>query len=118
EFQISLLSSMSTETQIAMLSQTLDDKDKLAKLMEDMTLFWTTGDIASLEKTFNSSFENYPYLRETLLTSRNQNWVGDIQNILDKPGNYLVTVGTAHLIGEQSLIELLGDADITVTRVQ
>lgn len=116
-FQVDLLSQMTGDQQIALLDRSLIYKDRLEAYMAEMTSAWTRGDLDALEIIFDRAVEKAPELKERLLTSRNRNWVKRIQEILDRPGNYLVAVGTAHLVGDQSLFQFLDEASITVTRI-
>ena len=42
-----------------------------------------------------------------MLVERNQKWVKHIENLLGQDGNSLVVVGAAHLVGDDSILELL-----------
>ena len=54
---------------------------------------------------------------DTLLTTRNENWVPGIKALLDEPGTKLVAVGAAHLAGPDSVIKMLKDDGIKVQAV-
>jgi uncharacterized protein YbaP (TraB family) len=64
----------------------------------------------------NEELVEAPALAEKLLYKRNANWVSDIQRILKEPGNFLIAVGSGHLAGEQSVIDLLKAAGVEVNR--
>ena len=44
---------------------------------------------------------------EALLDQRNQRMAEKIYLLSTQPGNYLVLVGSAHLVGDQSIVRLL-----------
>jgi uncharacterized protein YbaP (TraB family) len=48
-----------------------------------------------------------PALYQSLLVGRNRKWIARIERLLDDDKNYLVIVGTAHLVGRDSVIDLL-----------
>ncbi len=117
EYQISMLDGLSDEEELEMIMQLLQDKDELGEMMEIITSSWTSGNLTTLENIFVGSFKERPELKEKLLLSRNRNWIPKIKEILDQPGDYMVIVGTAHLVGEGSVINLLKKENIPVLRV-
>ncbi len=48
-----------------------------------------------------------PALYQSVLVARNRKWVPKIEALLNDDRNYLVIVGTGHLVGEGSVIDLL-----------
>jgi len=42
-----------------------------------------------------------------VLVARNRKWVPKIEALLNEDRNYLVIVGTAHLVGQGSVLDLL-----------
>ena len=42
-----------------------------------------------------------------MLVERNQKWVKHIEDLSGQDGNSLVVVGAAHLVGDDSILELL-----------
>ena len=52
-------------------------------------------------------FEQYPDLYRPLTTERNRRWLDQVEELLDDREDYLVIVGTLHLVGKDSLIDLL-----------
>ncbi|UTW54514.1 TraB/GumN family protein [Kordiimonas sp. SCSIO 12610] len=118
EFQLSQFDGLSDEAEIAFVEQILADETALDQQMESMTDAWIKGDTKALDALINSSNDGTEEIREKIFFERNKNWVDDIQKILDKPGNYVIAVGAGHLVGEGSVIDLLPQAGIEVTRVQ
>lgn len=62
--------------------------------------------------------ESDPYLRQALLTRRNQTWAEAIAREMDGQGVQLVTVGALHMAGNQGLPALLKARGFEVDRVQ
>ena len=52
-------------------------------------------------------FEGYPEVYAKMLVERNQEWVKHIENLSGQDSNSLVVVGAAHLVGDNSILELL-----------
>ena len=48
-----------------------------------------------------------PRLYQAVLAGRNRKWIPKIEALLNEDKNYLVIVGTGHLVGQGSVIELL-----------
>jgi uncharacterized protein YbaP (TraB family) len=57
-----------------------------------------------------------PALYESLLAARNRKWIPKIEALLNGDRNYLVIVGTGHLVGPDGVVELLRRAGITAVQ--
>ena len=68
---------------------------------------WQRGDTGWFETEIKSDLGRDPALYQSLLVARNRKWIARIEALLDEDKNYLVIVGTAHLVGRDSVIELL-----------
>ncbi|GER02725.1 hypothetical protein JCM17846_04070 [Iodidimonas nitroreducens] len=77
---------------------------------------WLTADLDSLNTLMTDGLEENPELADKLLYSRNRNWLPAIEALLDQPGTHLVAVGAGHLVGTQSVIDLLQDKGHQVDR--
>ena len=107
EYQLNLLGKMNNRHQNAFLNQTLKDLKLAAKMADDMVHYWEEGDAGNLHALLFKSFEDYPEIKDRLLIQRNQDWALKIENMLGKEKDVLVVVGAGHLVGPQSVIELL-----------
>lgn len=107
EYQINLLGKMNKGDQDSLLSQTLKEMDIVAKLAADITAYWKTGDANNLDKLMNKSFEGHPNIRERLLVQRNRQWVSQIEKFIKADKNVIVIVGAGHLVGPDSVVDLL-----------
>jgi uncharacterized protein YbaP (TraB family) len=107
EFQINLLGNMAEENQNAFLNQTLKDLEVVNALSEDLVGSWKNGDADKLHKLLSKSFKDYPHLHNRLLLQRNKNWLQQIESALRKNKNTLFVVGAGHLVGPESVIDLL-----------
>ncbi|MEP5623337.1 MAG: TraB/GumN family protein [Hyphomicrobiales bacterium] len=78
---------------------------------------WASG---SLDEDFSEMLED-PFgkaIYEVLLVNRNRAWTGWLQERLKQPGNLMVAVGAGHMRGDDSVIRMLRDEGIEVTRLQ
>jgi uncharacterized protein YbaP (TraB family) len=117
EYQIALLNSLTDQQVAEMLAGDLAEEDHIPEALGRLTTSWTKGDLTELAAYFDEEMAGNPYLRKKIITDRNASWVPKIRAIMAKPGDYLVAVGTAHLIGPDSLIDLLRESGLTVERV-
>jgi uncharacterized protein len=114
--QISLLASLSDDLQRQFILYTVDDADALAHEVEQLTRAWRNGDDKALEALFDEGFRKYPKLYEPLTVVRNRAWIGSIEPLLEQRDDYLIIVGAAHLVGRDSVIELLRRRGLTVVK--
>lgn len=116
EFQLDLLGRMNTHDQNAFLDQTLKDLELAAQKASDMMIYWQTGDGENLYKLLFESFEGYPQIQDRLLVRRNKDWAIKIGQMLKETDTVLVIVGAGHLIGPNSVVELLEQKGYNVTQ--
>jgi len=107
EFQLNLLGNMVKKDQIAFLNQTLKDLETVKQLAADLVKFWKAGDANGLHELLFRSFKDYPDIHDRLLIQRNKKWVEAIEAIIPENKNVLFVVGAGHLVGPQSVVELL-----------
>ncbi|MGF1523184.1 MAG: TraB/GumN family protein [Leptolyngbyaceae cyanobacterium] len=117
EEQIGFLDSLSPQVQVDFVEQTVLELDILEASFNVMLSAWKSGDIESFEQIVLEGFTDYPEVYETFLVQRNQNWVPDIESFVNQSEDYLVVVGAAHLIGDDSVIRLLQQKGYTVQQI-
>jgi uncharacterized protein len=105
--QISLFEGLSMEAQAEYLLSSLEEAHDLPKEVDAMVRAWQHGDIVWFADQLKSEFGRDPSLYQSLLVARNRKWVPKIEALLNDDRNYLVIVGTGHLVGQGSVIELL-----------
>ena len=86
------------------------------KEVDDMVHAWVRGDTAWFETQLKSELGKDPKLYQSVLVARNRKWIPKIEALLNDDKNYLVIVGTAHLIGQGSVIDLLKKDGIGATQ--
>ena len=107
EYQLKLLGEMDRNDQENFLRQTLKDLEVIEEMASDMLNAWEAGDVESLDEMINISFEDYPEIYDRLVTGRNRAWISKISSLAHQDGNVLVIVGAGHLIGKESVLDLL-----------
>ncbi|MEZ5682496.1 MAG: TraB/GumN family protein [Erythrobacter sp.] len=79
---------------------------------------WRRGDLEKLARNTTSGILADPELRVALLEDRNKAWAIEIARILDGEDRPIIAVGAGHLIGRDSLAELLEKRGYTVHRAE
>lgn len=117
EQQLGIFDSLSTKEQVAFLDVTLDGVPEVTTQIDALVDAWGKGDLVTLDKLMNEGMESYPGLYDALLTNRNANWVQWIKARMDKPGTVFMAVGTAHLVGKDSVQAQLAKAGVQSVQV-
>ena len=107
DFQLNLLGKMNASDQDALLNQTLEEMDIITELATDMLAYWKSGDAENLHELLNKSFRGRAGLRDKLLIQRNKRWISGVEALLKENKNVLVIVGAGHLVGPDSVVDLL-----------
>lgn len=114
--QIALFETLSLDEQAEYLESSLEQARELPKEVDDMVHAWQRGDTAWFENQMNSEWGREPALYESMLIARNRKWIAKIEALLGEDRNYLVIVGTGHLVGRNSIIELLKKDGVGATQ--
>src|ERR1700733_8481802 len=114
--QISVFQNMSMDTQAEYLMASLEQAHDLPKQVDSMVQAWQRGDTRWFETELKSDLGRDPTLYQSVLGSRNRKWVPKIEALLNDDKNYLVIVGTGHLAGQGSVIDLLKKDGVVVTQ--
>ncbi|MBC8209528.1 MAG: TraB/GumN family protein [Gammaproteobacteria bacterium] len=115
--QIEFLASMGEGQEDQMIEQTLEDIKTLPVEFPLMIQSWRDGDSKQLETLFIEPMKSeFNAVYQQLLVERNQNWLPQINALLQTPDTEMVLVGCAHLIGEDGLVAQLRKAGLRVTQ--
>jgi len=116
EQQVALFDTLPQEAQLAFLDETVEKLPEASTSLDAMVAEWLEGDAVALANLLNSELTD-PVLRERLLTARNANWAGWIENRLEQPGTVFIAVGAGHLAGRGSVQEQLQQRGVRVKRI-
>jgi uncharacterized protein YbaP (TraB family) len=116
--QIGIFDSLSWEDQEALLVQTLTDLQAPEENMTRLLDAWRDGSLDELASELSTDFEDLPGLETALVSARNRRWIVKLEQLLNEGGRYLVVVGALHLVGEDSVIDLLAERGFEVTFVE
>jgi uncharacterized protein len=114
--QIALFDAMPMDEQADYLVSSLQEAHDLPKEVDAMVHAWQRGDTVWFADQLKSEFGRDPALYQSVLVARNRKWVPKIEALLNDDKNYLVIVGTGHLVGQGSVIELLAKDGIVATQ--
>jgi uncharacterized protein YbaP (TraB family) len=105
--QLELLAGMPMPMQKRFLIMTLDDSAQIDEEIGELVGAWQAGDTDALAALLSDEFDEFPDLYRRLTVDRNRAWVGRLADLLDDRDDYLVVVGALHLVGENSVVDLL-----------
>lgn len=107
EQQLTLLAGLPDQAQADFLLYSIQDAERARQQVDALLSAWRKGDTQALEAFLVDELERHPALYRPLTVDRNHRWVPDLEALLDDEADYLVVVGTLHLVGKESVIELL-----------
>jgi uncharacterized protein YbaP (TraB family) len=105
--QIALFDALSMDEQANYLVSSLEEAHDLPKEVDAMVHAWANGDTQWFADQLKSEIGRDPALYDSVLAARNRKWIPKIEALLNDDKNYLVIVGTAHLVGQGNVIALL-----------
>lgn len=113
--QLQALAGGTQAEQVQALEETLQeiatDPDGFARLASA----WARGDVRLIEKEgIEDLRRDAPAAYARLVVDRNRRWVGEIEDLLKRPGHTFAVVGVGHLVGPDSVPALLRRDGVTV----
>lgn len=105
--QLSYFLKQSPAQELAYLRSTVKDVLSSPDLPRQLIEAWSRGDTTTLGGLIESGMTSTPQLKAQLLLSRNRKWVPQIVRMLKSGKTHFVTVGAGHLIGRDSVVDLL-----------
>jgi hypothetical protein len=114
--QFAVLAGLSLPDQKRFLLMTLEEAGQTDAKLEQLLTAWRTGDIATLAGVLSEEFDDFPELYRPLTEDRNRAWVNQLTPLLDDRDDYLVVVGALHLVGRNSVVDLLRQRGYRVTQ--
>jgi uncharacterized protein YbaP (TraB family) len=113
--QVGILAGMSEADQLASLRLLMESWGDATAELDGMVAAWASGDVKALETLAVDEMQvETPALYEALLVRRNTDWANQIQTLLEGSGTVFIAVGAAHLAGDDSVQEILGDRGVRV----
>lgn len=113
EYQMAIFDSIPYPEQINLFFD--EDLDLRNEMYEMLEIYWSQ-DIYAMAGLVSEENSEYARFEEKLLSMRNQNWAGQLENLMPEYSCF-VAVGAAHLAGPDGLIRLLREKGYTVNPV-
>lgn len=118
EFQLALFDKMPEAAQLKQLEMTVDGVDEMGPFLQSMMATWNKGDAEGIAKLTAESLEQDPALYKVVFSDRNATWAEWIDRRMDQPGTVFVAVGAGHLVGQDSVQDLLAKKGRKSERVE
>jgi uncharacterized protein len=105
--QLEIMARLPEKQQREFLLYSINDAERMASEVDELLVAWRRGDTAAMAQLLAEGFKEYPDLYRPLTVERNRKWIGHIEQLLDDKEDCLVVVGALHLVGTDSVIDLL-----------
>ena len=118
-FQIETLAALDGAGMLASFDTTIDQFREFDAVTDTLVSAWRKGDIKGLEESIIAPLRDAsPEAFELLFTQRNIAWVKTIEEMLSTDMNFFIAVGAGHLVGKDSVIDLLEAKGYQLKRIQ
>jgi len=114
--QFAVLAGLSLPEQKRFLLMALEETEQTDARLDQLLDAWRGGDTVTLARVLSEEFEEFPELYRPLTEERNRAWVEQLAGLLDDRDDYLVVVGALHLVGRNSVVDLLRQRGYPVTQ--
>lgn len=117
--QLTMLSRLAVGREDDTVMYTLAEINKTEAMVNEMKRAWRTGDNATFEKNFIVEIKrDFPTIYQSLLKSRNDAWLVQLQHMLSDAPVEFVLVGALHLVGEDGLLHQLKMQGYSIENLQ
>lgn len=116
EYQVSLFDSLSLESQVDALVESIESPEKGNEMMEDLMSAYQEKDLNKLTEIIEE-YEEFEGFNDKFLAQRNKNWI-PIMEEMSKKESIFYAVGAGHLTSEEGVIALLREKGYTVEAVK
>ena len=107
ESQLGIFDQLSKREQELMLRETVEELERLNSDVNEIVQSWLKGDESRLTRLLLRGMQEYPDLYEKILVERNRRWLAEIEKLVQQGSGAMVVVGAAHLLGKDSVVEML-----------
>ena len=115
--KLRIFSSLNDNEQEDMLLEMFREIAKTNHIIEDVALAWTRGETEKVDKFLFEALRQQPNFGKVLLTDRNKKWMPAIEAEMKRGRQIFVAVGLGHLLGKDSLVELLSKRGFKVRQL-
>ncbi len=116
--QLAVFDSLSNTQQAEFLQQTVAEMAGLANEAGILVDAWSAGNVERLAADLLAGLAEFPTLYKLLVVERNASWADQLNTLTGAADqDYLVVVGTLHLVGDDSLVGLLRARGFKIERL-
>lgn len=117
EEQIRASSDLPNFAQMELFIETMERFNGIGAELNTIAQSWAKGDLKALKTQGASALKDRsPELYKSLILERNRNWTNKFMRFMDESGTGFAAVGVGHLLGEDSVQNMLRDQGYTVSR--
>lgn len=116
--QIAVFDLLSEHDQASFLEQALTELQRDDTAMQQLVDAWRNGELDDLQSDLMRDFAEFPDLYERLVVERNTAWTSVLEELSSRNEVSAVIVGALHLVGADSVIELLRERGYTVSELR
>lgn len=114
--QLGRIAGLPDDDQIDFLILSAGSSADSGEMLDDLVEEWSDGDVNGLTLLIGDADAfGSEAVYDAFLKSRNEDWVPQIEGMLDAPGTTFVAVGAAHLVGPDSVVQMLRSRGHAVT---
>jgi uncharacterized protein YbaP (TraB family) len=115
EEQMGFFDDMAPDRQEAYLTYSLREARRNVEVIDEMAAAWQRGDTQTIDAMIQDEMQaQFPDLYQTLIVQRNQDWMPEIKQMLDRGQTPFIVVGAGHVTGPDGLVEMLRQDGYTV----
>lgn len=115
--KLKIFTSLNDRQQEDMLLETFREIARTNHIIQEVTLAWTRGETEKIDKFIFEALRQQPNFGKVLLTDRNKKWMPAIEAEMKRGRLIFVAVGLGHLLGKDSLVELLSKRGFKVRQL-
>ena len=105
---IELVSSLEEDLDESVIKSFIQELEELQDIMDGLIKSWRVGDEAGIDKFLSENIrKEYPKLYNRFIIDRNRDWIPHLEALISSGTRTLVIVGVGHLVGKNSVINLL-----------
>ena len=115
--QLGVLDRLSPGAQREFLRTTLEEAAEVDDMADGMIAAWKAADLVALDRDLLAGVRDQPEVYRALIVERNEHFAAAIRELARDDQDYLVVMGTLHLVGPDSVLGMLERAGIGSRRV-
>ena len=116
--QTRLLADLTPDLQVDFLMSAADSVGEAADQLKTVATDWSNGDLTGMEEELIAEMKSeWPTLYNAVFTARNAKWAETLAIELEGSGSDFIAVGAGHLVGDDSVQNMLDAKGYTVRQI-